>query len=245
MEIPDIDEATRPAPPKPALRRGVEFVYYLHLAAMPTLLLLGIIFVSDDLRAAFVRFNEAGGLLTPVAKFSAFLACIITVSMALARCTPPRSSLIAILLIIDTPLMLIAASYATGHVTTDILLYEGLAEMAAVTLAMIPLPFTGTKEEAPKKGATAARMASVAMVLFGAFYYFVGASLTLAWADDWSSLVVMLVAVVWSAGCYYRLARTVEVNPAKGMWAGAAITVPIFGGFFVLVFYGIFKGITQ
>ena len=245
MEIPETEDPPANGPERSALRKGVEFAYYLHLAAMPTLLVFGLVFMSDDLRAAFAQFNEAGGWLTPVAKFSAFLACIVTVASALSRCTPPRSNLITLLLIIDTPVMLIAASYATGKLTTDILLLDGLTEMAAVTLAMIPLPFTGTSEVAADRKMLLPRMASVAMVLFGAFYYFVGGTLSFAWGEDWTGVVVMVSAALWSAFCYFRLMRTVDVNPRRGAWAGFAIAFPVFGGFFVAVFYGIFKGITQ
>lgn len=245
MEIPETENLPADAPERSPLRKVVEFAYYLHLAAMPTLLLFGIVFVSDDLRAVFVEFNAAGGWLTPVAKFSAFLACIVTVAAALSRCTPPRSNLITLLLIIDTPLMLIAASYATGKLTTDILLLDGLTEMAAVTLAMIPLPFTGTSEVAANRKMLVPRMASVAMVLFGAFYYFVGGTLSFAWGEDWTGVVVMVSAALWSAFCYFRLMRTVDVNPRRGAWAGFAIAFPVFGGFLLMVSYGIYKGVTQ
>jgi len=153
--------------------------------------------------------------------------------------------MLTILLIVDTPLIIAASAYGVNRLSLDLLLIEGIAEMAAVTLAMVPLPFTGTKDTASDKAAIIPRMASVMMVLSGAVFYFVGICLAFVWSEDWTGFWLLLTAVGWSAFSYFRLMRTADVNASKGAWTGAAISAPVFIGFFVAVFYGIYKGATS
>lgn len=216
-------------------------LYYLYMVLVPALAVFGLL----NLRGApaeYVYGLLAVPVLHWVLKGSMVIAGIAYLAFVTELARPPKSPLVTLLLIFDTPVLVYLGALAGGPPQLEILAYDGVVEATAVVLSLIPVQFTGsvripakTGSDIPKSMLLIALFAAGPLAVFGAL--FAG----LAAEGAWIGLATMTAAIGWSSYSFYRLLRFAPSNEENWGWIIFGIMGPLLGG----IAYGVIKGLTK
>ncbi len=227
--------------PVSALTRWMHRLYYLYMVLVPALTVFGLLNLKGA-PAEYVHGLLAVPVLHWVLKGSLVIAGIAYLAFVTELARPPKSPLVTLLLICDTPALVYLGALAGGPPQLEILAYDGVLEATAAVLSLIPVQFTGsvripakTGSDIPKAMLLIAAFAAGPLALFGAL--FAG----LAAEGAWIGLATMTVAIGWGSYSFYKLLRYAPSNQDNWGWVIFGIMGPLLGG----IAYGVIKGLTS
>lgn len=200
-------------------------LFYLYMVAVPSLAIVGLINLSGAPKAnvALLFSNTA---LNWVMGLALFIGTLTYLALATELMRPPQSSLRTLVVILDTPLLVLLGSLEQGAPQLDLLGYDGLIEAVAAVLALIPIQFSGSIRVKAKTGSDIL-WAMVLILLLGAGPGVVlGAMVAgLAMEGAWVGVASVLIAVAWSTYTYYRLVRYAKSDTENWGWILIALAI--------------------
>jgi len=228
-------------PPVSALTRWMHRLYYLYMVLVPALTIFGLLNLTGA-PAEYVHGLLAVPVLHWLLKGSLVIAGIAYLAFVTELARPPKSALVTLLLICDTPALVYLGALAGGPPQLEILAYDGVVEAAAAVLSLVPIQFTGsvripakTGADIPKSMLLIAAFAAGPLTVFGAL--FAG----LAAEGAWIGLSTMTAAIGWGSYSFYRLVRYAPSNQDNWGWVIFGIMGPLLGG----ITYGVIKGLSS
>ncbi|MHC4839414.1 MAG: hypothetical protein ACYTDT_00435 [Planctomycetota bacterium] len=222
------DEITNPS------LRLAHGLFYVYLILVPALALFGLLHLdgaaSDAVFSVF-GIHTALNWLIGISLVAGALAYFAVVG-ELAR--PPKNTLVTMLLVLDAPLLLVLGLLAGGGLNVSAFAVDGVIEITAVTLAILPIQFTGSVQIDPKtKEDIPLAIGMTLLFCGGALALFIALLSGFIAEGEWTVVVAMIAAVVWSTYSYYRLIRYAETTAGKGKWTIIGVALLLVVGLFL------------
>lgn len=225
--------APQTSPTTPFALRLSHGLYFGSLAAAPALVLVGMAGLSPHPR------DSVPNAVWWVLVISAVAGSVAYWGISNELCEPPKSALRTLLLVFDTPLLVLAGSMAGGGLHPEVFVYDGLIEISATALGLIPIQWTGSFRVEAKEGKEKLyAMGLIAVFAVGPLGLLGLVCAPLVLAGQWWQLALMAVALGVSTRAYYRLIRFAPSHDSRWGW----ILFGIFLVFAAFVLIGVING---